>query len=71
LEIDKKAKTPAGSAKIIETLSHVFIGKMVNTFEFNNEHTLDKDVSEVFSDRAFFVGNSERGLSYSPNSASA
>ena len=59
LEVNKKAKRTTGSAKIIETLRHMFIGKMVNTFEFDYEHVLNEDVRKIFSNRTSFVGDSE------------
>jgi len=71
LEVNEKTESPAGGSEIVQTLRGVPARKTLDTFQLNDQHVFDGDVSKVFANAPALVVNTEGSLSRSPDTANA
>jgi len=60
LGVDQEAERSAGGSQIVDALCGVFVGEMVDAFEFDHKHIFDEKVGEVFPNAKAFVVYFER-----------
>jgi hypothetical protein len=50
LKINKEAKSKAGSAEIVETLSHMLVREVVDALQLDHKNLFHENVSKIFTD---------------------
>jgi hypothetical protein len=48
--------------KVVQALSHMFVGEVVCTFQFDDEYVVHEDVGEVIPHALALIIHRERGL---------
>jgi len=71
LKINRKAKSKAGSAKIVKTLSQMLVRKVVDALQLDHKNIFHENVSKVLANQVAFVSYGKRSLSGGSNASNA